>query len=231
MMRQFISLSAIGLLAITGTASAAPVNHERSGENASAVRARPAAARPAYGGYRGGYRPYYGYGRGYGYGYRPYYGYGRGWGYGAGFATGVGFGYLFSPGGYGGIPFSGRGGYYSNGGAGYGSSYNAIPAYGDNAFDDPNMYPPQMTGSESGLQITEVMDGPAKQGRLQVGDIILGIGQTRTQTFDELQRALTATRGQAEVVFINHENKNVERLPITPVDNKLGIAVVPVSVR
>ncbi len=87
------------------------------------------------------------------------------------------------------------------------------------------------SGSESGLQITEVMDGPAKDGKLQVGDIILGIGPTQTQTFDELQSALAASKGKVEVVFINHENKNVEKLPITPINGKLGVAVVPTAVR
>ncbi len=193
-------------------------------------------------GYGGGYRGYGGYGYGRGGYYGRGYGYGRG--FGGGFGAGLGFGYLFSPWGYGYIPWSLRGGYgyggYGNGGyGGYGNggyggygydnsgAYSPLPAYG---YDDSGAAPP-LTGSESGLQITDLTDGPAKKAQLHVGDIILGIGQTRTQTFDQLQSALAAAKGQAEVVFINNESKNVEKLPVTPVDGKLGIAVVPAYVR
>jgi membrane-associated protease RseP (regulator of RpoE activity) len=147
-------------------------------------------------------------------------------GVGAGFAAGAGLGYLFAPGGYGNIPYSVRGDYYSDGQNGY----SALPAYPNAPNGDPSMYP-QQTGSETGMQITEVMDGPAKKADLRVGDIILGIGQTRTQTFEELQDALAASKGKVEIVFINHESKNVEKLPITPVDSKLGVAVVHAAVR
>lgn len=221
MIRKLFTLCATGMLAFTSAANAVPPSsaHESNGHLGPVQKTRPAANRPNNAPNNGGNygRPYNG-GRYY-YG-RPYYG--RGYGY--GFATGAGFGYLFSSGGYGSIPGSMRGGYNNA------SNYSAVPAYPNSPNDDPSMNPSQ-TGSESGLQITEVLDGPAKQGHLRAGDIILGIGPTQTQTFDELQNALSASKGKVEVVFINHESKNVEKLPITPVNGKLGVAVVPIAVR
>jgi membrane-associated protease RseP (regulator of RpoE activity) len=195
------------MFALAGTANAAPTAsaHESNGHGGSVQRTRPVVYR-TYGG-----RYYYG---------RPYYG----WGAGAGFAAGAGLGYLFAPGAYAYIPYSVRGGYAAD------PAYPAIPAYPNTPNGDPRMKPPAAVG-ETGLRITDVLDGPAKKAELRAGDIILGIGETRTQTFEELQSALAASKGKVEVVFINGENKNVEKLPVTPVNNKLGIAVVPATVR
>ncbi len=69
---------------------------------------------------------------------------------------------------------------------------------------------------EIGLKITKVEDaGPAAAGLLRTGDIILGIGTTRTQSYDDaLRTALTPLNGDAEVVFINAESGKVEKLLI-----------------
>jgi hypothetical protein len=211
------------MLALAGTAGAAQPSSapESSGRGGSVEKSR---ARPVV--YRPYYRPYYGrfYGPYYGRYWRPYYGWGYGWGAGAGFAAGAGLGYFFSPVGYAYVPYSVRTYAYAP------NTYTAIPAYPNAPYDDPSTYPPQAV-SETGLRITEVMDGPAKQADLRVGDIILGIGQTQTQTFEELQKALAAGKGKVDLVFINHETKNVEKLPVTPINNKLGVAVVPAAVR
>lgn len=81
--------------------------------------------------------------------------------------------------------------------------------------------------AESGLRITGLKDGGvAKQVDLRVGDVILGVGSTRTQTFEELQAALAAAKDDTEIIFINGENGKVEKLPIRPVEGKIGVGVV-----
>jgi hypothetical protein len=177
-----------------------------------------------YGGYRGfggvpySHRYYGGYGLGYG-GY-------RGFGYG-GYGLGYG-GY-----GYGGLglwytPWSSRYGYY--GASGFFSpsaSYAAVPATAPLTID-PLAYGQQQP-SEYGLKITDIYDGPAKTADLRAGDVILGLGETRTQSFEELQQALATAKGPTEIVFLNGESHKVEKLPITPTDGKIGVAVVPTA--
>jgi len=61
---------------------------------------------------------------------------------------------------------------------------------------------------------------------LRVGDVIVGVGNTRTQTFAELQAALAAVKEEIDIIFINGENGEVEKLPIKPIDGKIGASVV-----
>jgi hypothetical protein len=89
--------------------------------------------------------------------------------------------------------------------------------------------PPDGSG-ESGLRITDIIDGgTAKTADLRAGDVILGVGKTRTRTFEELQKALAASKDEVDIVFINGENGKVEKLPVKPVDGKIGVAVVPIQ--
>jgi hypothetical protein len=67
----------------------------------------------------------------------------------------------------------------------------------------------------------------AKEVDLRVGDVILGVGNTRTKTFAELQAALAAAKEETNIIFINGESGQVEKLPIKPVDGKIGVSVVP----
>jgi hypothetical protein len=89
---------------------------------------------------------------------------------------------------------------------------------------------PERSGAgatESGLRITNVTEsGVAKQVDLRAGDVILGVGEKRTQTFEELQAALAAATDETDIIFINGENGQVERLPIKPVNGKIGVSVV-----
>jgi len=133
---------------------------------------------------------------------------------------GGGLNVWFSPANFGSIPYTGRGGLYA-------ASNYSIPSYYGAPVD--TTVPSQPASEEWGLQITELMEGPAKIADLRKGDIILGVGQVRTQTLGELQKILAETRGQAEIVFINGESKNVEKLPVTPKEGKIGIAVTPVD--
>jgi hypothetical protein len=206
-MRRLLALFAVGAILLSTAAS---------------VEARPGGGgggggRPGGG---GGARPG-GYSRGYergferGFEQRPFYGYRNGVGP---YGFGIGFGYWFSPLGYDYIPLTTRGGYADD--SGY-----SIPAYPTT----PDGYAPPPPSNEWGLQITDLPDGPAKKADLRKGDIILGVGQTRTQTLEDLQKALAASTGKAEIVFINGENKKVEKIPVTPVNGKIGVAVEPID--
>jgi C-terminal processing protease CtpA/Prc len=83
------------------------------------------------------------------------------------------------------------------------------------------------TSNEWALKITKVMDGPAKKADLREGDVIMGVGQTRTQTLSELQQALASARGQVDIVFLNKESQKIEKVQVTPDNGKLGIEVFP----
>jgi membrane-associated protease RseP (regulator of RpoE activity) len=79
------------------------------------------------------------------------------------------------------------------------------------------------------MQITEVTDGGIAKGvDLRPGDVILGVGKTRTRTFEELQAALAASKDEVDIVFVNGETGKVEKLPIKPDNGKIGVAVIPV---
>jgi len=147
----------------------------------------------------------YGYG---GYGY-PYYG--------------TGLSIWFNPCIAWNVPWSGRYGYYGASSF-FAPSYSYVPPV--NA-----AVPEQVAGYEWGLRITEVFDGPAKKADLRAGDVILGVGKTRTQSFEELQLALAAAGGETDLVFINNENKKVEKIPIKPEQGKIGVAVMPTELR
>ena len=65
----------------------------------------------------------------------------------------------------------------------------------------------------------------------EAGDVIVLVGAARTQSFEELTRALGAARGPTEISFVNGFNQKVEKLTVRPVDGKIGVAVVPVALR
>jgi len=89
----------------------------------------------------------------------------------------------------------------------------------------------QPAATQWGLLIDEVVPGgAAKKADLHRGDVIIGVGTTRTQTFEELQKALSGS-GSLEVVFLNAENRKMEKVRLTPVDGKIGVAVVPATLR
>jgi hypothetical protein len=89
--------------------------------------------------------------------------------------------------------------------------------------------PVEMSGRETGMQITQVFDyGAAKDANLRPGDIIIGIGKTRTQSFEALQAALLGVT-DTEIVFVNKDNNKVERMPIKVDNGKIGVEVVPVT--
>jgi len=85
---------------------------------------------------------------------------------------------------------------------------------------------------QGGLRIDDVVPGgAAKKADLRRGDVIIGVGTTRTQSFEELQKALAANSGNLEIVFLNPESRKMEKASVTPVDGKIGVMVVPVMLR
>jgi S1-C subfamily serine protease len=90
---------------------------------------------------------------------------------------------------------------------------------------------PQLVSAEYGLQVTDVLEGTARKAGMRAGDVIVNVGSARTQSFEELQQALGASRGPTEISFVNGYSRKVEKLTVTPVDGKIGVAVVPVALR
>jgi len=89
--------------------------------------------------------------------------------------------------------------------------------------------PAEVASREQGLRITEVFDdGTAKMANLRAGDVILGVGQTRTPTFESLRLALLGNT-ETEIVFINRDNNKVEKMPVKVENGRIGVAVVPVA--
>jgi len=84
--------------------------------------------------------------------------------------------------------------------------------------------------SQYGLQVTQVFEGGAKKADLRRGDVILGVGKTRTESFEALQAALVGAK-EVDIVFLNNESKKIEKLPVKVEDNKIGVEVVPVVMR
>ena len=149
----------------------------------------------------------------------PRYGYATPYRYNTGYGNRGGFGLYFGGPAYRSVvPYTVRSTLYS-------PTVTAIPSYYGTPVESG-----QTPSGEWGLEVTDITDGPAKAADLRKGDIILGVGDTRTQTLSELQSALAATRGQVELVFINGQSKNVEKLPIMPNNGKIGVAVQPVDV-
>jgi len=169
-------------------------------------------------GYYGGYPSYYGNGYSSNYGGYGYGGYGSGIGIGLGRGTSL----WFSPTGYNYIPWSGRSTLYSPNTTVVVPQEYVVPRVIDTT---------TATASEWALKIDKVMDGPAKKADLREGDVIMGVGQTRTQTLAELQQALAAARGQVDIVFLNKESQKIEKVQVTPDNGRLGIEVHPVDVQ
>lgn len=163
---------------------------------------------------------------------------GRGGGPGgpAGFG-GPGVGGFGGPG-VGGFGMGGRGG-FGFGGIGWANGfwyggYGAMP-YGMwnvpmSSRNPAYVVPATADTTQYGLQITKIFDGAAKKANLKVGDVILGIGKSRVESFEALQTALVGAK-DVDIVFVNHENGQVEKLPVKVDNNKIGVEVEPVALR
>jgi len=129
---------------------------------------------------------------------------------------GTNFGLWYSPYSSWNVPYSTRGG--------YGTTY--VPA--TPSVTTTTVVPANAEAtSQYGLQVTRVFEGGAKKADLRSGDVILGVGKTRTESFEALQAALVGAK-EVELVFFNNESKKVEKLPVKVDDGKIGVEVVPV---
>jgi hypothetical protein len=239
MRRLVLALSVVALVAIADQANA-QYRGGRGGGISIGI-----GTGGGYGGYGRGYYPgnYYGggYNQGY-YGNRGYYGgypnygysssyYGGYPGYYGGYGTGIGVrlgnnaALWFSPTGYNYIPWSARSSLYSPTTTVVVPQEYVVPR----VIESTTTTGP--TSNEWALKITKVMDGPAKKADLREGDVIMGVGQTRTQTLAELQQALATARGQVDIIFLNKETQKIEKVQVTPDNGKLGIEVFPVDVQ
>ena len=83
-----------------------------------------------------------------------------------------------------------------------------------------------------GMQIIDVIEGgAAKKADLRQNDVILGVEDRRVNSFEELQTALAQAKGEVNIIFINGENGKLERLPVMPVNGKIGVAVAPIHLK
>jgi len=138
---------------------------------------------------------------------------GYGWGTPGIFYGGNNFGLWYTPYSNWNVPYSTRGGY-------------VVPA--TPSVTTTTVVPANAEAtSQYGLQVTRVFEGGAKKADLRTGDVILGVGKTRTESFEALQAALVGAK-EVELVFFNNESKKVEKLPVKVDDGKIGVEVVPV---
>lgn len=111
------------------------------------------------------------------------------------------------------------------------SAYGPLSGYRPLSLND-EIEPPANLERQFGMKVLQVTQGSiAKDADLREGDIILGVGNTRVKNFEELRDALAAATGQVDIVFVNVETGKLERLPITPVNGKIGVAVAPVELK
>lgn len=151
-------------------------------------------------------------------------------------AVGVGVGnYGYRPYGYGYRGYGYRGGWYGT--PGYRAGYYS-PAY----YSAPVVIPsttiaPAATTvpaqSDTGLAITDVHDGGARQAGLQRGDIILGVDGSRTQSFNDLRAALSAGRDTVAMDVFSPSTEKRSNVNVNVDNTTIGVSVIetPVSIQ
>jgi membrane-associated protease RseP (regulator of RpoE activity) len=121
---------------------------------------------------------------------------------------------------------------------GHGGSHG-IPIHHPRIYGTPGVVVPGASiverapevAQEWGMKLTDVAPkGVAARADLHVGDIIMMAGGVRTQSFEDLAAALAAANGPIEIVFINAENNQQEKMQIVPVNGKIGVATLAVVV-
>lgn len=102
--------------------------------------------------------------------------------------------------------------------------YRRIPV-----IESVEVLPTQVT--ETGMRITDLYEGAARQAALREGDIIVLVGEARVRNFDDLVAALARANGPVDVTYIAGGNNKLEKTTLTPVEGKIGVGVIPVSIR
>lgn len=96
----------------------------------------------------------------------------------------------------------------------------------------PQPEPLEPATEGNSLRVTErVLDAAAAKAGIELGDIILKVGDTRVKTEADLTAALEAANGAAVVVtYFNPRDNKVETRELTPTGGSIGIKVYPVVV-
>jgi hypothetical protein len=83
---------------------------------------------------------------------------------------------------------------------------------------------PTAAPAGSGVRLSTVDPaGAGFAGGLRRGDVVLSFGGAATDSFEALRDAVRAAAGPAEVVFLNAETGQAERLTVTPADGRIGV--------
>jgi hypothetical protein len=87
-------------------------------------------------------------------------------------------------------------------------------------------------GPVYGLKIIDLdPQGSAAREGLQVGDVILTINGQPTPSYEYLRPSVERGGPRADVVFLNKDNGNVERMILRPVAGRIGVTIDEVRVR
>ena len=85
---------------------------------------------------------------------------------------------------------------------------------------------------EYGMKITQLAPkGAAAAANLQVGHIIVSVGEERVRSFDELTAILAKAEGEVEFIVFVEETRQYAKTTVTPVNGKIGVATEPVVLK
>ncbi len=102
------------------------------------------------------------------------------------------------------------------------------------ASDQPGEAEPAQAEEEAayGLKIIDLdAKGSAAREGLQVGDVILAINGQPTPSYEQLRPAVERGGPRADVLFLNKDNGQMERIVLRPVDGRIGVTIDEVRVR
>lgn len=97
---------------------------------------------------------------------------------------------------------------------------------------EPQPEPQPMPATEgNALRVKErVLDDVAANAGIELGDILLKVGETRVKTEADLTAALAAAKGKVVVTYFNPRDNKVETRELTPTAGSIGVKVEPVTV-
>ncbi|MBM3979163.1 MAG: PDZ domain-containing protein [Planctomycetes bacterium] len=96
----------------------------------------------------------------------------------------------------------------------------------------PDPEPQAMPATEgNALRVKErVLDAAAANAGIELGDILIMVGETRVKTEADLTAALSAAKGKVVVTYFNPRDNKVETRELTPDAGSIGVKVEPVTV-
>ncbi|MBA4187681.1 MAG: hypothetical protein C0467_06635 [Planctomycetaceae bacterium] len=95
----------------------------------------------------------------------------------------------------------------------------------------PQSEPPAPETASNALRVSErVLDAAAAKAGIELGDILLKVGDQRVKTEADLKAALEAARGKLVVTYFNPRDNKVESRELTPDAGSIGVSVEAVTV-